>query len=451
MVEREEGGVESAFAKLQEEVNGFLDNPSAGSAVNFINCATELKNEDAIKLSDNDNSLVVRVFWAVNYVLFDKDVSAAQEVFLSKSCGEPSDDEVLIWFFLLVRCRVLVDATYEAFSTVRKRQLSILGKAAKEMVRLKWRYEGPDEQLLNYIFQLRQGIKSKELTRESVALSLYLNKTDLVAVEVNEHAWLKHEFNRLLPLASFLFENNLSESPDVIFYHNMHLEILHNSSQLAQQIKEETVAVVGNSPCELGSGKGKVIDSYSLVVRFNYFSVREHYSSDYGRRFDVHVRGAGDTEELADRSSDARFVVLNQYNFLYHFRRWEHLKALYEKGVRLCCLPSGHHFPLQKELKAEPSLGLSFLKFVKDVTNHVERSQCFGFSLSDQLSGKAHYFDHRQPAYTHNWIKEKQIFEGWVDNNDRFEKSGYLGKAFVRLKETFFPDKADTTPRFNAP
>ena len=35
--------------------------------------------------------------------------------------------------------------------------------------------------------------------------------------------------------------------------------------------------IVGNSPCEMGKGNGRAIDSHSLVIRFNDFSLDKRY------------------------------------------------------------------------------------------------------------------------------------------------------------------------------
>jgi hypothetical protein len=182
--------------------------------------------------------------------------------------------------------------------------------------------------------------------------------------------------------------------------------------QLADRSK--TLAIVGNSPCEIGKSKGDIIDAHDIVVRFNYFSTAPEHVRDYGTRFTIHVRGSKDDPELDKRSRLAATVVLTQGDVLYLVRGWKHPLRLHKDGVRMACMPAGSNLHLQQELLAEPSRGLAFCAFAKSVRGLLSHESCFGFSFTDQIAPnatKARYFGNEAPALTHRWAQERMIFD----------------------------------------
>ncbi|WP_304333629.1 glycosyltransferase family 29 protein [Brachyspira innocens] len=62
-------------------------------------------------------------------------------------------------------------------------------------------------------------------------------------------------------------------------------------------IKGKTIAVVGNGPQEIGKGKGKEIDSYDIVIRFNNFNI-ESFAEDYGTKTNIWIRN-NQTEDVS--------------------------------------------------------------------------------------------------------------------------------------------------------
>ena len=61
------------------------------------------------------------------------------------------------------------------------------------------------------------------------------------------------------------------------------------TAKLSDLIHGKKFCVVGNSPKELGSGNGKIIDSYDVVIRFKNYDITDEFAKDYGSRTDVWV------------------------------------------------------------------------------------------------------------------------------------------------------------------
>jgi hypothetical protein len=179
----------------------------------------------------------------------------------------------------------------------------------------------------------------------------------------------------------------------------------------------DSLAIVGNSPCEQGLGKGPSIDAHEEVVRFNYFELRPEFTPDYGQRFTLHARGPSASDELNARSAQLGQAVICNYDFTQLPRNWQRFLTLHQHGIHFACLPVGFHQPLQRELQAEPSLGLAFCAYAQSIRGVLPRESCFGFSFVDQLAGaepKARYFGGPPPALTHRWEDELKLFNRLV-------------------------------------
>ena len=177
--------------------------------------------------------------------------------------------------------------------------------------------------------------------------------------------------------------------------------------------KNYSIAIVGNSPCEIGSGKGLSVNSHDLVARFNTFSIAEKFAWDYGRKCSIHVRHPED-ERINDASLASDWTVINRPDLVYRQRKWKNVLALSIAGARLSALPTGFHQPLYRTLRAEPSGGITFCALVKAVRGHLPRTSCFGFSFVDQTGkspSSAHYFGNSRPSFKHHWTREKVMLE----------------------------------------
>lgn len=58
---------------------------------------------------------------------------------------------------------------------------------------------------------------------------------------------------------------------------------------LSELIQNKSLAIIGNSPKEVGTGNGAKIDRYDLVARFKNYSTKEEYQRDYGKKASIWV------------------------------------------------------------------------------------------------------------------------------------------------------------------
>jgi hypothetical protein len=187
------------------------------------------------------------------------------------------------------------------------------------------------------------------------------------------------------------------------------------TSALIETLKDKSrsLAIVGNSPCEVGVGRGPLIDAHDVVARFNLFSTSDAFVSDYGRKCSIHVRHP-EGEDTNQCSLLSDLIVMNRPDLLYRQRNWENVVALSRAGAKLAALPTEFHRQLYKKLGGEPSGGIIFCALVKAVRGCLPRPSCFGFSFVDQIgkgATSAHYFRQARPSFKHRWTREKNLFE----------------------------------------
>lgn len=182
---------------------------------------------------------------------------------------------------------------------------------------------------------------------------------------------------------------------------------------------EENLAVVGNSPCELGLRRGAQIDQHATVVRFNAFDLAAPYAPDYGTQVDWVVRSAAQDDNLElDAQYQHKTIVISYIGFLARFRRWSMVQRLQADGHRVCCYPAHLHQGLIQTLKRSPSAGLSVVWLLKQLRADPQPSvDYYGFAFTDQVGESAtssHYFEAAEPSLRHAWQQERDYFEAWV-------------------------------------
>lgn len=74
-------------------------------------------------------------------------------------------------------------------------------------------------------------------------------------------------------------------------------------------IKDKRVAIVGNAPSEIGKSKGKLIDAYDLVIRFNNYEIKG-FEDDYGNNTDIWIRNGCVNKERDYQNIN--YIYLNQ-------------------------------------------------------------------------------------------------------------------------------------------
>ncbi len=172
-----------------------------------------------------------------------------------------------------------------------------------------------------------------------------------------------------------------------------------------------SLCIVGNSPCELGSNNGAKIDAYDLVIRFNNFSVEKPFEKDYGTKTNIWVRSSPGSD-VKNRDISGFGLIMFSGNFPHYRGQWK-LHKDYAKTKQVEFFPSAIWHELIEQLQAPPSAGLLTLYTIFKQIGPIPRGNIFGFSPGQQISeeSNAHYFDAANPGIRHNWRKEQEILE----------------------------------------
>ena len=322
------------------------------------------------------------------------------------------------------------EATSESNEQILKLLLHEKGvpdSVLKAWVSSRWLYQGPSQELLRDMLRIVETVDQRQaaiLSREALALAFRLDDLTFVKRILSSRPELRNSYVHVLPLAAHLCSSNVRSSPSVdparlAEFAALHEELNNGTASVMELLRDKrrSIAVVGNSPCEIGRGRGQLIDAHDVVVRFNQFSIEDQFAQDYGKKCTLHVR-------LPDRETDnscsfaSGHVLLNRADFVYRQRRWTNLMALYQAGVRISAFPTGFHQPLYQMLRGEPSAGIAFCALIKDLRSEVSRRSCFGFSFVDQIgkdATSAHYFKNARPSFKHRWAEEKVLFDQLTD------------------------------------
>ncbi|MFC1840464.1 glycosyltransferase family 29 protein [Thermodesulfobacteriota bacterium] len=175
---------------------------------------------------------------------------------------------------------------------------------------------------------------------------------------------------------------------------------------------DNSVAVVGNSPKELGKGKGNVIDQHALVVRFNDYSINPPYDVDYGSKANIWVRSIGDWVPQRNIGK-YELIMVSGLNLAHRYGEWRTIKsyALHAKPIEL--FPKEQQYELIEKLHAVPTAGISFCYMLYKIMGPLNPDSMFGFSFTDHIGENAvpsHYYDSRPPSERHNWYAERALF-----------------------------------------
>ncbi|QZO01857.1 glycosyltransferase family 29 protein [Chenggangzhangella methanolivorans] len=172
------------------------------------------------------------------------------------------------------------------------------------------------------------------------------------------------------------------------------------------------VAVVGNSPCDIGRGLGPEIDDHDVALRFNGAPEDGTYAADYGARCDVKMMAPRYWNDWATRTR-APVILVRQMQAVSEDCAF--LRLMRSVGKRVAFTPSRINMALHRELGRLPSSGLIALATMKDARGSLANVRCYGFSLVDQLgaSPETHYYDAEHPAGRHEWRSERALFDRW--------------------------------------
>lgn len=191
-----------------------------------------------------------------------------------------------------------------------------------------------------------------------------------------------------------------------------------NERLFRNYIKGKSIAVVGNSPCELNKNKGVIIDSHDIVIRFNNFEVSERTAQDYG--FKTSVWACTPTLEslrFRENAGCMDFLVVPRTNSYMPKFRLDYLLDVKRAGYKILMFDTEKY--MRKYDMRVFSLGLLMLLWLMDNRDLVKSISIFGFSLTDQLKGVKHYFSGDPSAGKqlsfHKWSKEAIILNSLIE------------------------------------
>jgi hypothetical protein len=327
-----------------------------------------------------------------------------ERLFLSTALGPPDADDRRIMAELLTHARM-----------PKSRVLNV-------WLRSSWLFDGASNALLKEVIDISSGLPWKEtkvFLREALALAFQLDDKVIVRKLLNDHPELKDHFSSVLPLAPFMLTEGLEPSThpkSPAEYAELYEKLQQDTASVMETIRDKrrSLAVVGNSPCERGQRRGRMIDAHDLVTRFNVFSTSEEFAADYGTKCNIHVRSLPEDEDANEFSMVSDTIVLSRADLIYRNRQWKNILELARSGAKLSAFPTGFHQGLYKKLGGAPSSGIAFCALVKQERGVLSRASCFGFAFVDQIGAKrtsAHYFRDARPSFSHQWKREKEMFD----------------------------------------
>ncbi len=173
-----------------------------------------------------------------------------------------------------------------------------------------------------------------------------------------------------------------------------------------------SVAVVGNSPCELGLAKGSLIDSHDIVIRFNMAGTFSDHAKDYGSKTDVLVVNQTVLTQLRDEQKGLLIVTGRDWDLTRPSRSIA--AKLLARGFSFALIARDVRDALNQALFASSSSGIQTCAAICARRGGNKNVNFYGFSFVDQIGPEptsANYFRQSRPASSHNWRGEAQLLQ----------------------------------------
>ncbi|MGM8930658.1 glycosyltransferase family 29 protein [Salinicola halophyticus] len=222
---------------------------------------------------------------------------------------------------------------------------------------------------------------------------------------------------RFLALNSVLYRSGLSSAPAVQRDAELMDQLLDGQHQFEHYCRHHALAIVGNSPCELGLGKGEEIDRREKVVRFNSAITDFPQARDYGTRTDVLVTNPRYYETERNAKRDLDFAVVSDGCPYTTNQLSLKLEELQGQARQICLIPKRLESKLVFQLGASPSSGLKLLYWLSNLKGQLAGENLYGFSLNDQRYGTATSYEkagNKVLNTIHDWEAEARLFEDMV-------------------------------------
>ncbi|MGI5831636.1 MAG: glycosyltransferase family 29 protein [Thermoguttaceae bacterium] len=282
--------------------------------------------------------------------------------------------------------------------------LNLLGLLSQS--RSEWNERNSDIWLM-YAAALR---KIGETEKAVPVLEKYVRRFGTVRVE------------KILPLAAFAEEIGIA-APEIVASADAFRKLDKNrkAGMFAELLRGKTVAVVGNGPSEIGTGRGKKIDTYDKVIRFNNY-VTTGYETDYGSRTNIWITSTGQ-DVCHDRSYDNYELTVIGPNLWHAFLADEERANIFttlRNTDRAATFDPEPQTELWEALDGCPSYGLVCLwTILRQNLATLTADDIFGFSFLQRIKQTyaEHYFagestaERKERSHAHDFVSESEFLE----------------------------------------
>ena len=200
---------------------------------------------------------------------------------------------------------------------------------------------------------------------------------------------------------------------------NIQEYMFKSEQKFIEYIKNKNIIVIGNSPIEIGKNKGKLIDQFDIVIRFNNFVI-DGYENDYGSKTDIWA--------ISPNLSSIISREFHQFDYIVSCDASAYCSVL-ERGIinqmKLLNIPFFRipTFEFMKKYQLRTfSLGIIILLYLSKYKEYISSLCCAGFSLKEQESGISHYFvgdpSKGKMLPFHKWTEEAEILNKLIANGD---------------------------------
>ena len=179
--------------------------------------------------------------------------------------------------------------------------------------------------------------------------------------------------------------------------------------------------IVGNSPCESGSGKGPIIDKFSMIIRFNNFSTDYPRSNDYGTKTTVWCKMRGYSEVMRNDCGHLNLIIPGANdNLTYNYKNaHDYFEEYVDLGMKVEQIPYKYLLDLRSYGFHAPSHGLMIMYWIYKIQGLIDAKQVFGFKMIDQKASTSNsHFNHqwqlKDQVYYHEWEKEHAFLRGLI-------------------------------------
>ncbi len=288
----------------------------------------------------------------------------------------------------------------------------------KQFIKYLWKVEGVTKEL-RAILSLLMAHKVKFKANDYMWLAAlyydagYYTRAFDFFVQAHEMDPKITRSNTYLALSNFISKHD----PSLLYNHeavsNLYNKIERSKGAFDSMIASANkVAIVGNSPVELGKGVGQIIDSHDVVIRFNNFSTSSEFSNDYGKKTDIWVK-AGYFDLMSRRNVDEfKLIVQPMGDMIYRDPNGAAYVADYiDKSCNVEFIDPTVLYELYNILGSQPSSGVIILYCIYKLKGRIPRDSVFGFSFVDQESGSTGYtYRVKAGRFNHNWKSELDLF-----------------------------------------